>query len=87
MHALMTILQQLHARCIASQCAVGPFETVRAENVRTGDLLVLMADPQDAASQFFATAVSLLEPVSAEGMYVPAIESPYIIADGVVAPL
>jgi hypothetical protein len=48
---------------------------------------VLLADPADASAGFVVANVSRLEVVDAEGMYVPAVEMPYIIADGVVMPL
>lgn len=57
-----------------------------ANSVQAGDKLVLLVDPSDAAAGFVVAAVSSVETVEAEGMYVPAVEMPYIIADGVVTP-
>lgn len=71
----------------AVAAAVGAFATVPALSIAAGDRLVLLADPQNAAAGFFVAAVTAVESVTAEGMYVPAIESPYIVADGVVMPL
>lgn len=71
----------------ASVAAFGAFATVPASSIVAGDRLVLLADPQNAAAGFFVAAVTAVESITAEGMYVPAIESPYIVADGVVMPL
>jgi hypothetical protein len=48
---------------------------------------VLLANPAKASAGFIVAAVTAAESVVAEGMYVPAIESPYIVAEGVVMPL
>jgi hypothetical protein len=53
--------------------AVGAFETVPANQVQAGDLLVLLADPSDASAGFVVAAVSSVESVYAEGMYIPAV--------------
>jgi hypothetical protein len=66
---------------------VGSFVTVSAATIKAGDNLVLLADPANAAAGFYVAAVTAAEAVTAEGMYVPAIESPYIVAEGVVMPL
>lgn len=75
--------------CPSAYCyhAVGAFETIPANAVQAGDRLVLLADPADASAGFVVAAVSSVESVEAEGMFVPAVEMPYIVADGVVVPL
>lgn len=67
--------------------AVGAFVTVAASTIKAGDRLVLLANPAKASAGFIVAAVTAAESVVAEGMYVPAIESPYIVAEGVVMPL
>jgi hypothetical protein len=66
---------------------VGPFETVRADSIQAGDKIVLLTNPKDPSAGFFVAAVANSEEVDASGIYNPAIEMPYIIAEGVVVPL
>ena len=67
--------------------AVGAFETVSADKVQPGNLIVLLNDPSDAQAGFVVSAVETAEFVEAAGVYNPAVEMPYIIAEGAVVPL
>jgi hypothetical protein len=65
---------------------VGDFKHELAGKVKPGDLLaVATGDTLDAT--FTRAVVEKVEYLSAPGKYIPAIEMPYILADGVVAPL
>jgi hypothetical protein len=67
--------------------AVGAFDTVPAAYVVVGDKLVVRKDPTDASQGFVVAAVTAVEGVRAEGLYLPVIEHPYLVVDGVVMPL
>lgn len=58
-------------------------------SVGVGDRLVVLANPgqADKASGFVVAGVTQAEDVRAEGMYVPVLEMPYMVVDGIVAPL
>jgi hypothetical protein len=60
---------------------------VRADSIQAGDKVVLLANPNDPSAGFFVAAVATSEQVDAPGIFNPAIEMPYIIAEGVVVPL
>jgi hypothetical protein len=78
--------QDLHVLLCAAP-AVGAFETVPAAQIIKNDRIVVMKDPADHTAGYYVTAVTAVDAVEAEGIYVPAVASPYIVADGVVAPL
>jgi hypothetical protein len=63
------------------------FENVPAARVQAGDKIVLMTDPAKRSRGLSVVTVKKSEAVRAEGRFLPAIDRPYIIADGVVAPL
>jgi hypothetical protein len=67
--------------------AVGAFETVLAKTIVPGNKIVLMQDPADLTAGYHVSVVSTVEQVNAEGYYVPAVASPYIVADGAIVPL
>jgi hypothetical protein len=72
----------------ASSCvAVGQFELVPAAKVRAGNKLVVTLKDKAGATSFAAVQVDEVVKVSAKGLYLPVIEQPYIVVDGVVAPL
>lgn len=52
-----------------------------------GDRLVVLADPTQPASGFVVAEVTQSEYIRAEGMFIPTLEMPYMVVDGVVAPL
>lgn len=69
-------------------CAVGEFATIAAMAVAAGDKLAVLTDESDPAAGFTVVAVTSAAKVAASGMYLPVLKtSPYIIAEGVVAPL
>lgn len=77
-------------------CAVGRFESVAARAVQEGDRLAVILDQSATGSAqpgtqlqagLVAVVVTKIETVAAKGFYTPALESPYMIADGVVTPL
>lgn len=76
-----------HPSVLCDGCAVGAFETIGASSVRRGDLLVMLADPKDASAGFCVAAAQDVGVVKAEGLYNPAVESGYIITDGLVTPV
>jgi hypothetical protein len=60
---------------------------VRADSIKVGDKIVLLASPKDPSAGFFVAAVTTSKEEDATGIFNPALEMPYIIADGVVVPL
>jgi hypothetical protein len=57
-----------------------------AKYVRAGDILAVLTDETDPMAGFTAVTVEATATEDAEGLYTPLLESPYIIADGVVVP-
>jgi hypothetical protein len=67
--------------------AVGEFKLVPAAKVRTGNKIVVTLKDKAGATAFAAVQVDKVAKVSAKGLYLPVIEQPYIVVDGVVVPL
>lgn len=67
--------------------AVGAYENVRADSIKAGDKIVLLANTTDASAGFLVAAVETSTAINASGIYAPGIETPYITADGMVVPL
>jgi hypothetical protein len=65
---------------------VGDFKHELAGKIKPGDILVV-ATGRDLDATFNTAVVEKVERLTAPGKYIPAIEMPYILADGVVAPL
>lgn len=80
-------VEALPAAAAALPCAVGPFKLVAARDVQPGDRLVVGASPVDASAGFVVGSVTAVEGVQAQGLYLPVIEHPYLVVDGVVMPL
>lgn len=70
----------------ANPPAVGRFEGVSAKFVGAGDILAVLTDETNPSAGLTAVIVEATAFEEAEGLYTPLIESPYIIADGVVVP-
>lgn len=60
---------------------------MEAELVRAGDNIVILANPADASVGYYVTIVVSSTPEYVDGFNLPAVEMPYVIADGVVVPL
>jgi hypothetical protein len=58
---------------------------IGASDVRPGDLMAVLTNESDPLGGFTVVPVTSNEVVQAEGIYVPYIDKPYMIADGVVA--
>lgn len=71
--------------CACHVHAVGSFELVGASEVKPGDLMAVLTDESNPEGGFTVVPVTRNEVVQAEGNYVPEINKPYLIADGVVA--
>jgi hypothetical protein len=65
---------------------VGEFRHEVAGKVKPGDLFAV-ATSKSLDAQFNTAVVEKVERLSVPGKYIPAIKMPYILADGVVAPL
>lgn len=74
--------RRLFAPLPPQNCTVGAFETVASQRVRPGDKLALLE-----GGEFVVVVVTAAERVEAAGMYNPAVEHPFIIADGLVSPV
>lgn len=66
--------------------AVGPYEVDVAINLKPGQLMPV-ASSLDLAATFTTAVIKSVEPVTAMGKYLPSIESPYILVDGLAVPL
>lgn len=66
--------------------AVGPYDVDVAINLKPGQLLPV-ASSLDLAATFTTAVIESVEPVAAMGKYLPSIESPYILVNGVAVPL
>jgi hypothetical protein len=60
---------------------------VPARAIKKGDKLAVLSKENDPAAGFSAAVVTGVDTVETAGFYTPALESPYIIADGVPTPL
>jgi hypothetical protein len=58
---------------------------IKASEVKAGDLMAVLTHESNPEGGFTAVPVTRNEVVQAEGMYVPYIEKPYMVADGVLA--
>jgi hypothetical protein len=67
--------------------AVGSFKLLAARDVAPGDRLVVGSSPVGASGGFVVGTVTAVEGVEADGLYLPVIEHPYLLVDGVVMPL
>lgn len=56
-----------------------------ADVLLVGDTMPALVDAQNPAAGFVPVTVTRVEVVQAEGAYSPLLESPYILADSVVA--
>lgn len=73
---------------LPAMAAVGTFELIAAVKVKPGDkMVVTLADKQQGGTIFAVVKVEKVELVSADGLYLPVIEEPYLVVDGVVMPL
>ena len=76
-----------HARVCSSGCtAVGELIYKYAKDIAPGELLPV-ATSRDLQTNFKLAVVEGVQHRAAVGKYLPAIEMPFILADGVVAPL
>lgn len=66
--------------------AVGKLTYKFARDIRPGDLLPV-ATSRDLKATFKSATVESVELLTAVGRYIPAVEMPFILADGVVAPM
>jgi hypothetical protein len=65
--------------------AVGSFDLIQANKVKAGDLMAVLTDESEPEGGFTVVPITNNEVVQAEGMYVPYIEKPYLVAGGVLA--
>lgn len=72
---------------LAPRIAVGAFELVQASKVQENDLFAVVTDPENPAAGVTVVKVDAVEEVEAEGMYLPVITRPFLIANDVVTPL
>lgn len=66
--------------------AVGAFELSPAVDIKAGDRLAI-TQPDATQAGYVVAAVEKVESVEADGLYLPVIEHPYLVVDGVVMPL
>jgi hypothetical protein len=71
--------------CACVLHAVGSFDLIPTGQVKAGDLMAVLTDDSNPEGGFTVVAVTSNKEVTAEGIYVPHIEKPYLIADGMVA--
>lgn len=71
----------------AAAAAVGAFDTLEATYIKTGDKIVILANPADASAGFQVTSVVSSTAEYVAGFILPFVEMPYVIADGVIVPL
>jgi len=67
--------------------AVGAFELVKANQVKAGDKVVVRVKGEVEKAGFAVVRVQNNKGVRTEGLYLPVIEQPYLVVDGVVMPL
>lgn len=59
-----------------------------ADQIKPGDKLAVLADASNPAAGFTAAVVDSVQPVQdPSGLFLPAISKPFLLVDGVVAPL
>lgn len=66
---------------------MGAFELVKAIEVKPADKLVVRTKGAADKAGFAVVRVQKNEGVRTEGLYLPVIEQPYLVVDGVVMPL
>jgi len=66
---------------------VGAFQAVSANQLRPGDRVAVLIDEANPSAGFTAATVDKVDHVLRHGTYLPAIEKPYIVANGLVTPL
>lgn len=66
--------------------AVGDFTVDVAINVKPGQRMAV-ATSSDLDAQFTVATVEKVEAVNATGKYMPAVQHPYLVVDGLVQPL
>lgn len=73
--------------------AVGQYEAVSASRIKPGDKLAVVSQGSAGSGRaagpavFTAAVVTAVQRVMEPGAYLPAVNTPFIIADGVVTPL
>lgn len=58
-----------------------------AHKIKRGDAIVVALTSTPGKAEFAVVSVDESERVAAPGLYLPVIEEPYLVVDGVVAPL
>lgn len=78
--------------CCRSFCppplhAVGAFDLVPAYEIKPGDTIVVALTSTPGKADFAAVSIDKSKMLRAPGLYLPIIEEPYLVVDGVVSPL
>jgi hypothetical protein len=58
---------------------------VPAGAIQPDDMVAVLTDATNAEVGFTSVAITAVDAVEAKGMYTPALDKPFIVADGVVA--
>jgi len=72
--------------CRLPHLPVGPYIAIHAMHARPGQQLPA-ATTSDVNARFTTVVIDSVEAVNATGKYIPVIAHPYLLVDGVVAPL
>lgn len=73
--------------CVFCLTAVGAFTLQPAVDIQPGDKIVVTLKDKAGTINFAVVKVDTNERIPATGLYLPVIEQPYIVVDGVVMPL
>lgn len=70
---------------VCAPCS-GPFTAIAAKELAVEDKILVLADEASPKSGFVAATVTGIT-LANDTSYLPALEKPYMVVDGVVAPL